>query len=55
MDEMRHWNPLFFKLGMYKRLTWEEAVKNDLKEWNVSQELALDRSAWKLAIYVPEP
>ena len=37
------------------RLTWEEAVKKDLKEWNVSKELALDRSAWKLAIHVPEP
>ena len=35
------------------RLTWEEAVKKDLKEWNVSKELALDRSAWKLAIHVP--
>ncbi|KAJ4747829.1 magnesium transporter NIPA (DUF803) [Rhynchospora pubera] len=37
------------------RLTWEEAVKRDLKEWNVSKELAIDRSAWKLAIHVPEP
>jgi len=37
------------------RLTWEEAVKRDLKEWNVSKELATDRSAWKLAIHVPEP
>ena len=37
------------------RLTWEEAVKNDLKEWNVSKELALDMSAWKLAIHVSEP
>ena len=37
------------------RLIWEEAVKKDLKEWNVSKELVLDRSAWKLAIHVPEP
>ena len=37
------------------RLTWEEVVKKDLKEWNVSKELALDRSVWKLAIHVPEP
>ncbi|KAJ3698668.1 hypothetical protein LUZ61_002373 [Rhynchospora tenuis] len=37
------------------RLTWEEAVKRDFKEWNVSKELALDRTAWKLAIHVPEP
>ncbi|KAJ4794231.1 Proline--tRNA ligase [Rhynchospora pubera] len=37
------------------RLTWEEAVKRNLKEWNVSKELAIDRSAWKLAIHVPEP
>ena len=36
------------------RLTWEEAVKKNLKEWNVSKELALDRSVWKLAIHVPE-
>jgi hypothetical protein len=37
------------------RLTWEEAIKRDLKEWNISKELALDRSAWKMAIHVPEP
>jgi hypothetical protein len=37
------------------RFTWEEAVKIDLKAWNVSKELASDRSAWKLAIHVPEP
>jgi hypothetical protein len=29
------------------RLTWEEAIKRDLKEWNIPKELALDRSAWK--------
>ncbi|KAJ1699237.1 hypothetical protein LUZ63_007749 [Rhynchospora breviuscula] len=36
------------------RLTWDEAVKRDLKDWNISKELATDRSAWKLAIHVPE-
>ena len=36
-------------------LTWEEAVKRDLKEWNISKELAMDRSAWRQAIDVPEP
>jgi hypothetical protein len=37
------------------RLTWEEAIKRDLKKWNISKELALDRSAWKIAIHVHEP
>jgi hypothetical protein len=37
------------------RLTWEEAIKRYLKEWNIPKELALDRSAWKIAIHVPEP
>ena len=27
----------------------------DLKDWNISKEIALDRSAWRLAINVPEP
>ena len=36
-------------------LTWEEAIKRDLKEWNIPMELCLDRSAWKEAIHVPEP
>jgi hypothetical protein len=35
-------------------LTWEEAVKRDLKEWNIPKELCLDRSASKEAIHVPE-
>jgi hypothetical protein len=35
-------------------LTWEEAVKRDLKEWNIPMELCLDRSAWKEAIHMPE-
>ncbi|PUZ56824.1 hypothetical protein GQ55_5G367400 [Panicum hallii var. hallii] len=37
------------------RLTWAEMVKRDLKEWNIAKELAMDRSAWRLAINVPEP
>jgi hypothetical protein len=37
------------------RLTWDETVKRDLKEWNIVKELAIDRSAWRLAINVPEP
>jgi hypothetical protein len=34
---------------------WDESVKRDLKEWNISNDLAMDRSAWRLAINVPEP
>jgi hypothetical protein len=37
------------------RLTWKEAIKRDLKEWNISKEIAFDRSVWKLAIHVSEP
>ena len=37
------------------KLTWVESVKRDLKDWNISKEIALDRSAWRLAINVPEP
>jgi hypothetical protein len=36
-------------------LTWTEAVKRDLKEWNIDKELAVDRKGWKCAIHVPEP
>jgi hypothetical protein len=36
------------------RLTWEEAIKKDLKEWNISKEFALDKSAWKTTIHLPE-
>jgi hypothetical protein len=36
------------------KLTWEEAVKRDFKEWDISKELVMDRSAWRLAINVPE-
>ncbi|KAG2568999.1 hypothetical protein PVAP13_7NG365325 [Panicum virgatum] len=37
------------------KLMWDESVKRDLKNWNISKEIALDRSAWRLAINVPEP
>jgi hypothetical protein len=37
------------------KLTWDESVKRDLREWNISKDLALDRGAWRLAINVPEP
>ena len=37
------------------KLTWDESVKKDLKDWNISKEIVLDRSAWRLAINVPEP
>jgi len=29
-------------------------VKRDLKDLNISKEIALDRSVWRLAINVPE-
>ena len=35
------------------KLTWDELVKRDLKDWNISKEIALE-SAWRLAINVPE-
>ena len=37
------------------KLTWVEAIKGDLKGWNIPKDLALDRSAWKTTIHVPEP
>ena len=37
------------------KLTWDEAVKRDLKDWDISEEVALDRTALRLAINVPEP
>ena len=37
------------------KLTWVESVKRDLKDWNISEDVGLDRSAWRLAINVPEP
>ena len=36
------------------KLTSVESVKKDLKDWDISEELALDRSAWRLAINMPK-
>jgi hypothetical protein len=35
------------------KLTWVEAVK-ETWDWNVPKVLALDRTAWRSAIHVPE-
>jgi hypothetical protein len=32
------------------KLTWDEPVKRDLKEWDIPKELVMDRSALRLAI-----
>jgi hypothetical protein len=32
-----------------------EAIKRDLKAWDIPRDLCLNRSAWKVAIEVPEP
>ncbi|PUZ46468.1 hypothetical protein GQ55_7G080900 [Panicum hallii var. hallii] len=40
--------------GVLKRGDNDETVKRELKEWNIAKELAMDRSAWRLAINVPE-
>ena len=37
------------------KLMWDESVKRNLKDWNISKEIDLDRSTWRLAINVPEP
>ena len=37
------------------KLTWDELIKRDLKDCNISKEIVLDRSAWRLDINVPEP
>ena len=34
-------------------LAWEESAKRDLKDWDILKELAMDRSAWRVAIDVP--
>jgi hypothetical protein len=36
-------------------LSWEESVKRDWKDCCITNELALDRKEWKLAINVSEP
>jgi hypothetical protein len=35
-------------------VTWKAVVERDLKDWSVPRDLALDRTAWKLAIHVRE-
>jgi len=37
------------------KLTWEETIRRDLKDWSIPRVLFLDRSVWKAAILVPEP
>jgi hypothetical protein len=37
------------------KLTWGEAIKRDLREWDIPRDLCLNRSAWKTAINMPEP
>ncbi|KAG2599534.1 hypothetical protein PVAP13_5KG428814 [Panicum virgatum] len=37
------------------KLTWEEIIRRDLKDWSIPRDLSLDMSAWKAAIHVPEP
>ena len=37
------------------KLKWDELVKRDLNDWNISKEIALDSNAWRLAINVTEP
>ena len=32
------------------KLTWDESVKRDFKDWNIFEKVALDRSVWRLAI-----
>ena len=32
------------------KLIWDESIKRDLKDWDISEELALDKSVWRLAI-----
>ena len=34
------------------KLTWGEAIKIDLKAWDIPRDLCLNRSAWKIAIEV---
>jgi hypothetical protein len=36
-------------------LTWKESINRDLKDWNITNELALDWREWKLAIHVSQP
>jgi hypothetical protein len=40
--------------GRGAKLVWQYAVKGDLRDWNVHRDLALDKTARKSAMYVPE-
>ena len=37
------------------KLTWDESIKRDLKDGDISEELVLDRSAWIQTINETEP
>ena len=37
------------------KLTWEKAIKRNLKALDIPRDLCLTRSAWKVAFAVPEP
>jgi hypothetical protein len=38
----------------WPNFTWKESVKRDLKDWCITNKLALDMREWKLAIHVSE-
>jgi hypothetical protein len=38
--------------NVWSNLTWDESVKRDFNDWCITNELALDRREWKLAIHV---
>jgi len=44
---------------MWSLILWRdkkvEAIKRDLKAWDILRDLCLNRSIWKAAIEVPEP
>jgi len=37
------------------KLTCGEAIKKDLKLWDIPKDLCFNRSAWKVGIDVPKP
>ena len=41
--------------GRGRPLTLGEAIKRDLKAWDILRDLCLNRGTWKAAIEVPEP
>ena len=36
------------------KLTWDKSVKRDMREWNISKDLAMDRGAWRVVINLPK-